>query len=88
MKNPRTNIYGAIFIAFLAVSIKPDLVDFLPKGIADYIKGFSIWISVVAGMMGYKNTPDVDTVKKQNEILNDKIESVIPEKKSSLKVYE
>ena len=53
MKNPRTNIYGAIFIAFLAVSIKPDLYKLKKKNNIYDVTTFSTMVhnlSILAGI--------------------------------------
>lgn len=89
MSNSRTTIYGTIFLVFQAIAIQPQLVDFLPATWAGYIKGVALLISSVAGLMGFKNTADSASVQKTTDILEEKIDSVMPEnKKSTLKVYE
>jgi hypothetical protein len=65
----KTSLYGLLSNIFLAIALQPDLVNFLPLSMRDYVKGLAILGTVVFRQMGSINTADVAHVKKNTEDL-------------------
>ena len=82
----KTTLYGFLTNTFLAIAIKPDLVDFLPPAISEYTKGFAVLFAFVFGYMKSKHTPDVSDVVKVEERVNHI--APVEATKKELKVYE